>query len=245
MPRDGYRKFDLDLIRSLCDGQRTSHEIAAQVGCSAKYVQKQMAKHDLRRLPQGPRHGAMNRQWQGGRTIDLDGYALVRSPLGHPSARVNPGKNFGLILEHRLVMETVLCRYLLPEEVVDHIDGLHLHNDPSNLRLFATNAGHLAATISGQKPDWSANGLTAMQVTPSQRRFRQRVDIYGLRKKRGDVRLRQILLAWLSLDADSPHLSGTHRLLEQTQIDWRSRSSLEQAWAELSARLEADLAPSE
>lgn len=236
MPRDGYRKFDLDAIRSLCDGVRTSHQIATEIGCSAKYVQKQMAKHNLPRRPQGAQHGSLNGAWLVGRHIDLDGYALVPAPEGHPHARVS-----GQMLEHRLAAERKEGRYLRPSEVVDHIDGLHLHNDPSNLRVFASNAEHLRATTSERQPRWSDAGLEAMRVAPARRRFHPRVDIYSLRKKRGDVRLQQILLAWLSLDTGSPHLLGTHHLLERIQIDWRSRSSLEQAWASLSSRLDADL----
>ncbi len=239
MPRDGYRKFDLGLIQSLCDGKRTSVEIAQIVGCSPKYIQKQMAKHDLPRLSRGARIGSNHRDWVGGRHIDLDGYALVKAPEGHPYARA-----IGLIYEHRLVMERQLGRLLQPEEVVDHIDGLHLHNDPSNLRVFPDNATHLRETTSGQTPEWSQAGIVEQQVAPLRRKGRQRVDTYRTRKKRGDVRLRQVLLAWLRFDEASPHLLGTRHLLEQAQIDPSSRSSLERAWADLSSRLEADLLPS-
>lgn len=236
MPRDGYRKFDLDLIRSLCDGTRTSREIAQAVGCTEKYVQKQMAKHDLPRLPRGARRGRLNHGWIGGRHVDLDGYALVAAPVDHPNARL-----IGSIYEHRLVVEHKEGRYLRPEEVVDHIDGLHLHNCPSNLRVFPDNATHLRETTSGRVPEWSEAGIAAQQIAPRQRKGRQRVDIYRARKARGDVRLRQVLLAWLQFEQGSPHLLGTRHLLEQAQIDPSCRSSLERAWADLCARLEADL----
>ena len=245
MPALGDCKYDLDLIRKLCDGVRSSKEIAALAGCSAKYVQKQMVKLDLPRRRRGGATGEDNPAWISGRLIDLDGYALVPAVEGHPHARMLPGKRSGRILEHRLVMEKEIGRYLEPQEVVDHIDGLHLHNDPSNLRLFPNNQAHLRETISESLPEWSAAGLASMNSTRRQRKLRQRVDTYGLRKKRGDVRLRQILLAWLSPDIGRQHLLGTHHLLERIQIDWRSRSSLEQAWADLSSRWDADLQSSE
>ena len=47
-------------------------------------------------------------------------------------------------MEHRLVMEDKLGRYLTPEEEVHHIDGNRANNDPDNLRLFPNKATHAA-----------------------------------------------------------------------------------------------------
>ena len=237
MPARGYQKYDLDLLKRLCNGTRTSAEIAAIVGCPPKYVQKQMVRFDLPRLNRGARLGEMHRDWVGGRSVDLDGYALVKAPDGHPAART-----IGTMLEHRLVAEQKLGRHLRPEEVVDHIDGLQLHNDPSNLRVFPDNSAHLAATLAGRRPEWSEAGKACQSVYKSRRKGRKYADIYRLRKARGDVRLRQILLAWLQFEPDSPHLLGTSHLLEKIGTDPMSRPSLERAWADLSARWEADLA---
>jgi len=55
----------------------------------------------------------------------------------HPFA----GKN-GYVLEHRLVMEKYLGRYLTPEEVVHHKNDIPSDNRISNLRLFACQADH-------------------------------------------------------------------------------------------------------
>jgi len=56
----------------------------------------------------------------------------------HPYAR-----NDGRISLSRITMERHLGRYLLPEEVVHHIDGNVYNNDISNLRLFANDHAHM------------------------------------------------------------------------------------------------------
>ena len=222
-------------ILSLADGVRTSREIAAIVGCNSKHAQNVIRKHGAPSLPRGARRGDLNPAWVDGRTIDLDGYALIPAPPGHPTARSS-----GQILEHRWIVENQIGRHLLPTETVDHIDGLHLHNAPSNLRLFESNSTHLRATISGQTPKWSEAGWARMKLAPGLRQSLERVDTYRLRRARGDVRLLQILLALSQFGPGSPYLLGTHRLLAQAQIDPSEPTTIERAWADLSARLAAD-----
>ena len=65
-------------------------------------------------------------------------YAFVYQPE-HPDA---PGD--GWMLEHRLVMESVIGRRLLPVEVVHHLDHNGLNNDPGNLFLEESRGAHLA-----------------------------------------------------------------------------------------------------
>ena len=43
---------------------------------------------------------------------------------------------------HRAVAEQILGRPLRPGEVVHHIDGNKLNNDPSNLMVFASQSEH-------------------------------------------------------------------------------------------------------
>ncbi len=59
-----------------------------------------------------------------------DGYVLRVAPDGHPHARQD-----GSILEHRLVMEQALGRYLEEWEVVHHKDGNRQNNVWENLEL--------------------------------------------------------------------------------------------------------------
>ena len=218
-------------ILELADGQRTSAEIAELLQCAPKYVQNTLRVLNHDRLPRGARRGELNPSYVEGRSVDRDGYAVVSAPPGHPHARRG-----GTIFEHRLVMERELGRHLKPSETVDHIDGLHLHNAPSNLRLFASNADHLRATISGQKPLWSEAGLERMRTPRHLRSDQARVDTYRQRRASGEVRLLQILLAASRLGIASPYLSGTRHHLEQARIDCSSPTTIERALADLLSR---------
>lgn len=211
-------------VLALAGSQMTSAQIAAELGCSDKHVQNILRTRNAERLSRGARYGELNHSFRAGRIVDLDGYALVLAPDDHPHARKT-----GLMFEHRLALEKKLGRYLLPTEVVDHIDGLHLHNDPLNLRSFESNADHLRATISGLRPNWSEEGFAKMQIPSQIRPAFPQVDSYRQRRERGDVRLLQILLAALLLGIDSPHLLGTHHHLEQAQIDYSQPTTIKLA----------------
>lgn len=226
MPAKGSGLAREQRIIPICNGVLTSREIAEQLGESVKYVQAVMKKYDLPRLPQAPRTGRHNPAYKSGRKIDRDGYVLVSAPPGHPQSRKRKGRSYGLIYEHRAVLERKLGRYLEHGEVVDHIDGLRLHNDPSNLRLFSSNAEHLRATITGQVPQWSGEGLERLNLARRGNADGEQIHTYNLMKKHGDARLRQILLGWLSLGRDSPYLSGTRHYLEKAGISDFSDSSL-------------------
>lgn len=231
-------------VSALSDGVRTSVEIAALVGLSARYVRRIMFRNNLPRRKEGAQSGSRNHQFVCGRRIDRDGYVLVTVPNDHPHARQRTNRQTKLMFEHRLVMERTIGRFLLPTEIVDHKDGLHLHNAPDNLRLFQSNADHLRATISGKRPAWSKRGYQNIGARTDRGIACSPVDTHRRRRESGDVRLRQILLAALSLGIDSPFLLGTHRHLEKAGIDASSRSTIERALADLSAKYASDLAPS-
>lgn len=81
-------------------------------------------------------NGENNKMWNGGRCYHSDGYVWINAPE-HPFANNN-----NYVLEHRLVMEKKLGRYLQPEEVVHHINGKKDDNRPENLKLFPSKSEH-------------------------------------------------------------------------------------------------------
>ena len=228
-------------IASLSDGHRYASEIARIVGCSAGYVRKTMNRPEYKYLPRrspGPPRGELNPAWVGGRVIQRCGRVLYPAPENHPNARKYGNKKIGRILEHRLVMESVLGRFLTNLEVVDHIDGCVLHNDPKNLRLFATNGEHLRETTTGFGHDVHSIGRRALSAAEKNKKDRIFWSRYKEMWQVGDARMLQILHAHLLLDKDSPYLLGTHRYLEQRQIDYSSRDTLKHELIHLCQRWE-------
>lgn len=75
------------------------------------------------------RTGSSASNWKGGRSMHKAGYVLIRYP-DHPNA-VNK-----YVFEHRLVMEEILGRHLLPNENVHHKNGVKDDNRPDNLELW-------------------------------------------------------------------------------------------------------------
>lgn len=96
--------------------------------------------------PTNPMHGKTrdaNPAWRGGRKVRKDGYVLVIAPEGYHNP-ISSGKGkTGYVLEHRLVMEQHLGRYLEPHEVIHHIDGDPTNNNIENLQLFSSQQEHI------------------------------------------------------------------------------------------------------
>src|SRR5262245_28871189 len=120
----------------------TRRQAAETLSIHPSTVDKWCQKHHWSTGRTGPRAGPGHPNWKGGRQLDKHGYVLVWVPL-HPHSRL-----IGYYGEHRLLAEILLWRYLHPAEVVDHIDDWPYHNWPQNLRLFPSNADHLAWTTS-------------------------------------------------------------------------------------------------
>jgi hypothetical protein len=93
---------------------------------------KRYVKGHFRRTLKGENHW----NWKGGKALDKR-YKQIWSP-NHPFRN-----GYGCVLEHRLVMEKHIGRYLLPEEVVHHMNKNIRDNRIENLMLFPNNKEHL------------------------------------------------------------------------------------------------------
>ena len=90
------------------------------------------------------RRAALRRQF----ITHPSGYRYIRCPH-HPYANVE-----GYVLEHRLVMEQKIGRYLTPSEIPHHINGIRGDNRPENLELM-TRVEH---TVHHNYEKWSESG---------------------------------------------------------------------------------------
>ncbi len=88
-------------------------------------------------ISQKGKFGHLNHSWKGGRHITKKGYVLIKS-LGHPYCAKT-----GYVMEHRLVMEKQIGRYLKPNEVVHHINEIKSDNRIENLMLFFSKGEHV------------------------------------------------------------------------------------------------------
>ena len=156
-------------------------------------VSKLCKKYAIPMPRSGPRSGSLHKGWKGGRAVNKDGYVEVYCPH-HPNAR----KHTRYILEHRLVMEGVLGRFLTKKEVVHHKNGVKDDNRPENLELFQSNKEHLAETLKGKIPHWSEEGkakIAAGQKTKGKPRFSEST----LRRRRCLCLLRNAIQGELKL----------------------------------------------
>jgi len=131
----------LEIIRVRYAAGATLRELAGELGKSEEWIRRLMRANGIERRRRGQPVGKFLPN--GGVTVDKNGYVL-RKANGHPFA--NSG---GYVREHRLVMEQKLGRYLRPEEVVHHINGVKADNAPENLKLYASNAEHKGEDMQG------------------------------------------------------------------------------------------------
>jgi len=78
--------------------------------------------------------GKNNPNWKGGKFLQSKGYVLIYSPK-HPYAIDN------YVLEHRLIIEKQIGRYLTPKEVTHHL-GAKDDNRPHMLMAFINQSTH-------------------------------------------------------------------------------------------------------
>lgn len=149
MPRNSP---DAEAVRHLIEVDRLTQAKAAEVlGCSLSCIERTCKRLGLNTQRTGPRSGSLHTGWKGGRKL-VGGYWYCWAPE-HPHRT-----KAGYVAEHRLVQEKKIGRLLLRSEVVHHIDGNRVNNEPENLQHFATNAEHLQHELTGQVPNWTPEG---------------------------------------------------------------------------------------
>ena len=153
--RVNWTQLERNLLRELAKKKISTYEIALRLGRDAETIRRQMVKLGIPRLSRG-RALELNYFWKGGQKVDKSGYILVKCP-GHPYLTAS-----GYIREHRLIMEMILGRYLLPQEVVHHKDTNHKNNDPDNLILYPSNGEHLKQELTGKIPAWTSEGRASI-----------------------------------------------------------------------------------
>jgi hypothetical protein len=139
-------------VLTMCEDGMSLQEMAQAVGTTGVSVKRFLRRHGVTREFPTTKEGERHYAWKG-RLVDKDGYVLIHVK-GHPNAR----KHTPYIFEHRLVMEESLGRFLAPDEVVHHINGVKDDNRIENLQLFENNAAHLAVDLKGRCPKWSDEG---------------------------------------------------------------------------------------
>lgn len=102
---------------AVCSIDGCPREVKARGWCSMHYW-RWWSNHDPG--PAGRRRGARGTRY----VRTSDGYRIVKDAGGKPRP------------EHRLIMEAMLGRPLLPEETVHHKNGQRADNRPANLELW-------------------------------------------------------------------------------------------------------------
>ena len=107
-------------------------EVAKALGTSQKVIWTRMNENGYVARVAAKRNqiGENNDYWKGGRSTHSCGYIYVTCK-GHPRAL----KLGSYVLEHILVVEEFIGRYLSEEEIVHHINGKKDDNRPENLYI--------------------------------------------------------------------------------------------------------------
>ena len=142
--------FVLDNLPSQIDGKRltvlricrdclnTDRVTARQVRTSLKRgCLTALCKTCALKLTGSRNKGEDNGNWKGGRHVTPYGYVKAYAP-NHP---YKIGNGSGYVMEHRLVMEESLGRYLEAHETVHHKNGNRGDNRIENLELWTGKHG--------------------------------------------------------------------------------------------------------
>lgn len=115
-----------------------THKIDSKKAISVKNTGRRLSdevKEKISKSHKGKRYA--KNKWGGHKKARKDGYIGVYVPE-HPYANKD-----GYVMEHRLVMEEMLGRYLKENEIVHHINSNREDNRPENLMIFNSTKDHI------------------------------------------------------------------------------------------------------
>ena len=156
------REFHLyeDQLRELVEDQKLQQwKVAEMMGRDRETIRRWCKRLGIRTQSVGPRRGEGHPEWKGGRRL-VGRYWYIYCP-DHPRATKSR-----YVLEHRLLMEKKLGRFLEEKEVVHHIDGDPQNNALDNLMVFSSNGEHLREELS-----WSEKHSAAIRRGIEKRRL--------------------------------------------------------------------------
>lgn len=124
-----------ELQRLYRDEGLTTYQIANKLGVVSQAVLRTMNKFGIkRRSRKEVTRGEKHYNWKGGRYLHKDGYVFVKAET-HPHRTSR-----GYALEHILVVEKQLGRFLRKGEVVHHLNGIKDDNRIENLVVMRNQA---------------------------------------------------------------------------------------------------------
>ena len=129
----------------------TISEIAEECGVAITTISRWAAKFKIRKIKpyNGSHKGSQNPYWGGGRYRDnTSGYVWINKP-DHPSRNKN-----GYVLEHRLIMENFIGRYLRSNEFIHHKNKTRDDNKIENLEIIVLgepNCGEVVCPFCNEK----------------------------------------------------------------------------------------------
>lgn len=126
--------MNTDELRKLYEQAGSCSELARWLDIPQPTLRYRLVKAGINlragyRSPKKVRHyGPDHYNWKGGTYLHTSGYIMEYAP-DHPYV------NDGYVMQHRLVIERSLGRYLLPTELVHHINEDKQDNRLENLEI--------------------------------------------------------------------------------------------------------------